>query len=116
MDNEHNYTVYMHVNKIDNKKYVGITKMKPERRWGKNGRRYRDTLYFKNAIEKYGWDNFDHLILFEELTQEEAKQKEIEMIAKYKSNDRRFGYNLTAGGRYGWLSKRRKSSILWKTF
>ena len=102
MDDEHNYKVYMHVNKVDNKKYIGITKRKkPEWRWGKRGQKYNDTQYFWNAIQKYGWDGFDHLILFEGLTQEEAKQKEIEMIAKYKSNNRKFGYNLTAGGDMG---------------
>lgn len=32
------------------------------------------------------------------ITISEAKQKEIELIAKYKSNNREFGYNLTQGG------------------
>ena len=47
---------------------------------------------------KYGWDNFSHEILFSGLTKEEAEQKEIELIAMYKSNQREFGYNIDNGG------------------
>lgn len=54
------------------------------------------------AIQKYGWDNIEHNILFENLTQEQAFEKEKELIAKYKTNITRYGsdygYNLTDGG------------------
>ncbi len=93
------YFVYMHVNKINGKRYVGITgRKKPEQRWGRNGKGYQNSQRFYNAIKKYGWDNFDHLILYENLTEEKAKEKEIELIAKYKANDAAHGYNITAGG------------------
>jgi group I intron endonuclease len=78
------------------KKYIGITRQKPEHRWN-NGKGYNEQ-YFKRAIEKYGWDNFKHIILFEKLTQKEAEQKEIELIAYYKSNKREYGYNIQNGG------------------
>ena len=93
------YVVYMHVNRINDKKYIGITYQKPEKRW-KNGYGYRNNSHFFNAIEKYGWDMFDHKILFTNLTKEEAEQKEIELIAKYKTNQREFGYNIDNGGNH----------------
>lgn len=36
------------------KKYIGRTKAKPERRWGKNGINYKKA-YFYNAILEFGW-------------------------------------------------------------
>ena len=91
------YTVYMHVNKITNKKYIGITSQKPEDRWGPGGRHYKNQ-YFARAIKKYGWDNFDHFILCEGLEEDTAKQMEIALIAEHRSNIPDFGYNCTIGG------------------
>ena len=91
-----NYCVYKHT--APNKKvYIGITNQKPLRRW-RDGAGYRHQKHFYNAILKYGWNNFKHEILLIGLTFEEAKQKEIELIDCYKSNNREFGYNSTAGG------------------
>lgn len=95
-----NYIVYMHTSP-NNKKYIGITSQSPKRRWRKNGEGYKDHLYFWRAIQKYGWDNFQHEILFENLTKEEAEQKEIELIAYYKSNNIDYGYNMSIGGESG---------------
>ena len=36
--------------------------------------------------------------MFENLTKEQAEQKEIELIAEYKSNQRAYGYNIDNGG------------------
>lgn len=90
------YCLYSHTNKINNKKYIGITCQEPEKRWGLNGRNYYDSPKFWNAILKYGWDNFNHEILLKNLTQEEARKLEIEYIAKY--NTISSGYNISAGG------------------
>ena len=90
------YRVYMHVCS-NGKKYIGITKQAPEKRW-KKGDGYRTQTHFKNAIKKYGWNNIKHYVLFEGLTQKEAYAKEIEFIKKYKTNDYKFGYNVSAGG------------------
>lgn len=93
---ENNYTVYMHKNKINGKVYIGITKTKPKYRWN-NGKGYNNQ-YFKKAINKYGWNNFEHIILFEKITKEEAEQKEIELIDYYKTTEKKFGYNISRGG------------------
>ena len=107
-----NYIIYCHTNKINGKKYIGQTKNSPQKRWGHNGYEYirKQPGIFKNAILKYGWDNFDHEILFTGLTKEEANQKEIELIAKFKTNDRNYGYNLTAGGQTNTLSEEQKKN------
>lgn len=89
---EHNYTVYMHKNKINNKVYIGITGQKPQYRWN-DGNGYKNQLFYK-AIKKYSWDNFEHIILFENLTKKEAECKEIELIKKYNSHCNKYGYNI----------------------
>ena len=91
------FIVYMHINKLNNKKYVGITCQEPKKRW-KHGACYKGSPYFYSAILKYGWDNFEHLILFKNLSEAEAKQLEIDLIATYQLRDPQFGYNLSAGG------------------
>ena len=91
-----NYKVYIHIFP-NNKVYIGITKQKPENRWN-NGRGYKNNDYLVNAILKYGWDNIEHKILYNNLSKEEAEQKEIELIKKYKSNIKKYGYNILNGG------------------
>lgn len=106
-----NYNVYIHLNKNNNKIYVGITKQVPKKRW-RNGNGYKNNILFYRAIQKYGWDNFEHKILYEHLTKEEAEQKEIELIAQYKSNQKEFGYNIENGGNHqGNVSEETKRKI-----
>ena len=93
---KNNYVVYMHICP-NNKKYIGIT-YNPKQRWGKDGYGYRHNILFARAIQKYGWDNIKHIILYEHLTKEEAGQKEIKLIAEYKSNNSKYGYNISMGG------------------
>ena len=92
------YIVYQHKNKINGKNYFGITAQEPGERWGHNGCKYKSSPHFYSAIQKYGWDNFEHNILFDNLTKEEACTKEQELIKKYNSMNREFGYNSTTGG------------------
>lgn len=92
------WTVYVHQNKLNGKKYVGITsKPKPEHRWN-GGRGYRENPYFSAAIAKYGWDGFDHIILRSTIDEHDAKELEKELIRAWNTQDRRFGYNMTSGG------------------
>lgn len=94
---ENKYIVYCHTNKKNNKKYIGITCQKAQRRW-KSGWGYLSSPYFLNAIKKYGWDNFTHEVLFENLSKEDAENKEIELIAKYNLTNKKYGYNSRHGG------------------
>ena len=90
------FTVYVHTNKINGKKYVGVTQKKPEKRW-RNGNGY-ERQYFYNAILKYGWENFEHTILKTGLTQEEANYYEKYYIKEFDSLLGHNGYNAAIGG------------------
>lgn len=91
------YSVYMHTTP-SGKRYIGITCQDPKIRWG-NGSNYKKQPYFSNAINEFGWNNIKHEILYTALTKEEAEQKERELIAFYKSNNREYGYNIDNGGK-----------------
>ena len=96
------YWVYVHTCP-NGKKYVGITtRIKPERRWGKNGKGYYQNEHFYRAILKYGWSSITHEV-FEVDSAEEMYRKEIELISFYHSNDPEYGYNHSIGGEHGSL-------------
>lgn len=95
--NERHWSVYCHTNKINNKKYYGITGRKPESRWGLEGNHYKGQPFY-NAILKYGWDSFRHDVIATNLTQLEAEQMEIDLIRDNKTMDRNYGYNAASGG------------------
>lgn len=104
------YSVYKHTCP-NGKIYIGITRQNPKRRW-KNGLGYKNNEYFWNSIIKYGWDNISHDILYENLTKEEAEEKEIELISKYQSNNRQYGYNIENGGNStGKISEEQKRKL-----
>ena len=97
------WTVYIHIvpksiSDYDyDKYYVGITKQSAIIRWN-NGNGYHNQIFYK-AIKKYGWDNIEHHIIAEHLTESEAKEFEKILINKLKSNVKyKYGYNRTDGG------------------
>lgn len=96
MENQQ-FIVYKHTNKLNGKIYIGLTK-NIKRRWIGKGQAYSGSPLFFKALQKYGWENFEHEILFENLSEEEAKKKETELIIEYRSNQSKYGYNLTLGG------------------
>lgn len=106
-----NYTIYMHINKKNNKVYIGQTCQNPKDRWGKNGNGYQTSRRFYNAIQKYGWENFQHIILYENLSLEEANQLEKQLIKQYNSTDDNYGYNITTGGKNFHHSEETKRKI-----
>lgn len=89
------WIVYKHVSP-SGKVYVGITS-NIKNRWAADGYYYQlsDTV-FSRALKKYGWNNFQHIIIEEGLTQEEACTKEKQLIAFYKTQG--ICYNITDGG------------------
>lgn len=94
-----NYFVYKHT-APNGKVYIGCTYSLNRYKYG-NG--YHPDSQFGKAIKEYGWKSFAHEILFSDLSKDEAFQKEIEMIALYKSNDPLYGYNRSIGGKKGAL-------------
>lgn len=93
------YTVYCHKNKINGKSYIGITKLwPPTLRWH-GGSGYASQSKFYNAIKKYGWDGFEHIIIATKLTEFEAKNFEILLIQKMDCISN--GYNISRGGDSG---------------
>lgn len=90
-----NYKLYVHITP-NGKRYYGITKQKPRQRWGR-GSGYKGQVFY-NAVQKYGWDNIQHEILFDGLTEHEAKELEQYMIQWYDTTNKKYGYNTTTGG------------------
>ena len=93
------YCIYLHRNKINNKVYIGQTKFSdyPNKRW-LNGKGYKENSSFYQDIQKYGWDNFDHIILANNLTLDESNRLEKQYIQEYNSTNPSIGYNSMPGG------------------
>ena len=91
---DRNYIVYLHINKINGKVYVGITHHveNPNRRWI-NGKGYRTTSIIHKAIVKYGWNNFKHII-FCKTSKEKACLLEQTLIRLYKDKNKSYNIGL----------------------
>ena len=87
--------VYRITNKINNKKYIGIT--------NNYKRRFKEHILKKTssaihkAIIKYGEENFIFEIIYTGLSVEESCEKEIELIQK-ENTLVPYGYNIAKGG------------------
>ena len=77
------YTVYQHVTP-DGMYYFGQTN-NIKRRWRNNGVEYKGT-YLYPYIEKYGWENIQHIVLFREQTRENALWIEDFLITTAQEN------------------------------
>ena len=66
---EKNYVVYQHVTP-DGMYYFGQSQ-NVEKRWSNNGIHYKGTSLYPH-IEQYGWDKIKHIVLFENLSKEDA--------------------------------------------
>lgn len=107
----------MHISPNE-KVYVGITSKFPASlRWGNRGEYYSENIYFSRAISKYGWNNFQHIILADNLEESDAKLLEVYYIKLFRSNEGKFGYNLTSGGEHNYPNDvvRKKLSVHMKS-
>lgn len=77
--------------------YFGITCKTLDERWA-NGNGYRSNSHLDRCIKLYGEKNFIKEIILENLTFEEACNKEIEYIEKYNATDKNIGFNISRGG------------------
>lgn len=98
MENEKCYKVYIYRNKINNKIYIGQTKHTLLERAGLQGQKYEGCTCFYKAIQKYGWENFIGTILEDNLTSQEANEREKYWIKFFDATNKNKGYNLTSGG------------------
>jgi group I intron endonuclease len=104
------YAIYKHTNKLNGKVYIGQTKREVEERWSDGVRNYNQ--HFRNAIKKYGWENFDHEIVSDNLTFDEANKLEKILIERFESMNPDKGYNKTSGGKkFDSLSEDTKTKI-----
>lgn len=94
------YCVYEHKNKVNGKRYIGQS-MNVNNRWGRDGKQYKRCNHFYNAIQKYGWDCFEHNILVDKLTKKEADIVEKTLISAFETTNPVYGYNLASGGANG---------------
>ncbi len=89
--------IYAHINKINNKRYIGQAKDVGDR-WKYEGIKYKTCPRFWSAIQHYGWNNFQHIILEET---DNLDEREKYWISYYDTTNPEKGYNLTLGGTGG---------------
>ena len=91
------YSVYIHTNNTNGKKYVGMTSQKPTTRWGKDGYCYASNKPFYEDIAQFGWGGFTHEVIESGLTKTQARIKEASLIALYNTTNPTTGYNRVGG-------------------
>lgn len=89
------FTVYLHKTPSD-KFYIGITSKGVSERWSGKANAYKNNPHFYAAILKYGWDQIEHKILYDNVNEISAKLIEIDLIYYFKKIGK--CYNLTDGG------------------
>lgn len=96
--NNHYNCIYMYTNKINGKRYIGQTN-DFIRRHMEHKKPSTDEQPIDRAFNKYGADNFEIIILAENLTQEQMNEYEIFFIQRYKTSVKYDnGYNIKNGG------------------
>lgn len=102
------YHVYRYTNLVNGKMYDGCTCHPQYERAGKDGKGYKSCKYFWPAILEFGWPNFKYEVLEDDLTREQANERERYWI-EHDNCVWPNGYNCTHGGQggsYGVTDKR----------
>jgi len=99
--------IYKITNNINGKYYIGKSK-DIEKRWNEYKWKVHN-IHLKNAIEKYGFENFNFEII-EICSTEDLNVKEKYYIDIFKARDHQIGYNIAVGGdggatRIGYITK-----------
>lgn len=92
-DLQKKWCVYKHTLKNDGRMYIGQT-CNIKDRWKPSA--YKTCTKFYNAILYYGWNNFTHEIIADNLTLEEANKLEEQLIKQFDTINT--GFNLNSGG------------------
>lgn len=96
------WVIYKHTNKVNGKSYIGQTCTPTKVRWQSGYGYTKKCQAFRSALDKYGWENFDHEIIEENITSiEQANEREKYWIAYYHTylgDPQCHGYNMTPGG------------------
>lgn len=90
---EKKYYVYMYTSP-SGKHYVGRTCQSQNQRAGKDGSGYISCRAFWNAIQKYGWENFNYEVLETNIIPGRIDERENYWIDFYHSSVDENGYNL----------------------
>lgn len=103
--------IYLTINKVNNKKYIGKHKSKEfDVKYSGSG------ILLTKAIKKYGLENFETVMIECCDSFEELNKKEKEYIESYNCVDSEEFYNLTKGGEGGdtrsWMSKLERSKVM----
>lgn len=101
--------IYLAVNRVNQKAYVGQTTILPisirinTHAW--RGENYASASYFQRALAKYGPESFDFAVLEGCSTKEQLNEREREWI-KIMGSTAPVGYNIGAGGEGSLWDKR----------
>ena len=100
METMNNICIYKHTSP-SGKVYIGQTGLKPENRWN-NGNGYEGSTLFFSAIQKYGWENIQHEVLFTGLDQLNADIIEEDLIYYYKQIGKSYNLYNSGSASRGW--------------
>lgn len=100
---------------INDKIYIGQTVQNPPiKRWLDHYdemNRTNNQLLLYRALRRWGIENFTFQILEENIELSKLNEKEIYYITKFKSNQKKYGYNLTRGGQLSTRAKLDESKV-----